>query len=514
MTKKIIAFFFVISLVCSNLNAKTTNLKNCGEISENFNPKIELIDIKIKNYKRWTENGIRVLIGNFRWVPERFKKRFDAKIVVNFENKLECEFTARVRHNGNQKDHIKLINNSNYIIQSLDVRLKNGKIYGISNFKLLLENTRGVLEDEIILTNLLRKFGYIAPRTLLINAKLNDTKLKMIFQENATNEMLKFNKRLIGPIFRGDERFMFRLAEKLPDNNLSNVSLGMIPLLEKGVNSMLVKQHNSEIILEDKKKLDNSISSFSNLSLIYLNYTNSYKSKNNNFEYFNYTLNNELLGFYQKDKILKLNVYNLLLNATNSLHGLSVNNRKFYWNAKDNYFEPINYDNNANFDTEPKILMFPLSSNFKDAFSILKELLKNTNVTVLNKEVNDAGINQKVDSTKMKIEKILRNMNIIYELYENYEKEEITENFILKTPKEKIWDNYYNSLKKIDTNIGIIRKIDQHFEICDINLNCERKSFTKPEIIKFLNGNYFKDKREYQFIGQEIGKSYLIRHEL
>ena len=27
-------------------------------------------------------------------------------------------------------------------------------------------------------------------------------------------------------------------------------------------------------------------------------------------------------------------------------------------------------------------------------------------------------------------------------------------------------------------------------------------------------GNYFKDKREYQFIGQEIGKSYLIRHEL
>ena len=42
--------------------------------------------------------------------------------------------------------------------------------------------------------------------------------------------------------------------------------------------------------------------------------------------------------------------------------------------------------------------------------------------SVLNKEVNDSGITQNIDTTKMKIEKILTNINTIYELYENYEK--------------------------------------------------------------------------------------------
>ena len=67
----------------------------------------------------------------------------------------------------------------------------------------------------------------------------------MIFQEKATKELLEFNLRREGPIFEGDERFLFRLSENLPDNQLSNSAIGMLPLLEKGISTMLAKQTNS-----------------------------------------------------------------------------------------------------------------------------------------------------------------------------------------------------------------------------------------------------------------------------
>ena len=47
---------------------------------------------------------------------------------------------------------------------------------------------------------------------------------------------------------------------------------------------------------------------------------------------------------------MKLDAYNLLIQSTNSQHGLAANNRKFFWNSIENYYEPINYDSNPNID--------------------------------------------------------------------------------------------------------------------------------------------------------------------
>ena len=142
------------------------------------------------------------MIGNFRWIPNKFKKRFDANVIVKYENGLKCNLRARIRNNGNQKDHIALKGNS--IIQSIDVHLKSGHINGIRKFKLLRPNTRGNYVDEILLTELLREFDYLAPRTSLINSEINEVKSKMLFQEKPTKELLEFNQRSEGPIFEGD----------------------------------------------------------------------------------------------------------------------------------------------------------------------------------------------------------------------------------------------------------------------------------------------------------------------
>ena len=114
-------------------------------------------------------------------------------------------FDARIRHSGDEKDHIALLDNA--ITQSLDIHLKNGHIRGITKFKLLRPKARGILEDEIFITEILRNINFIAPRTIKVNARVNTLTTTMLFQEKAAKEMLEFNNRREGPIFEGDERF-------------------------------------------------------------------------------------------------------------------------------------------------------------------------------------------------------------------------------------------------------------------------------------------------------------------
>ena len=109
-----------------------------------------------------------------------------------------------------------------------------------------------------------------------------------------------------------------------------------------------------------------SLNASSYLNLIYLYFANRFQDTQNNFNYFEYDLENTLLGMFNEKKISLLNEYNLVMLATNSEHGLAINNRKFYWNSIENYFEPINYDANADISkniTKGSIRL-PITKNF------------------------------------------------------------------------------------------------------------------------------------------------------
>ena len=163
---------------------------------------------------------------------------------------VQCFYTGRIRHSGDQKDHISL--HDNYILQSIDVHLDNGNIRGITKFKLLRPNTRGVLEDVIIQTQLLRNFGYLAPRSLKVNAKINKAESVMLFQEKASKELLEFNNRREGPILRSDEKYFWKSLKNIPDNQLSNWSAGVVPLLNKSAKYMLAKLTNANLIVKNE----------------------------------------------------------------------------------------------------------------------------------------------------------------------------------------------------------------------------------------------------------------------
>ena len=504
MKKKLIIFILFLILPTASIAGIDPYCNN--KVDEIFlinldKLKIKNINIKVDNYRKWTRNSINILIGNFRWIPQKFKKRFSSDITVKFENDLICNFRGRIRHNGDQKDHIALKENS--IIQSVDIHLKTGNIYGITKFKLLRPNTRGNFKDEIFLTELLREFNYLAPRTNYVEATINGVSSKMIFQEKATKELLEFNLRREGPIFEGDERFLFRLSEHLPDNQLSNNAIGMLPLLEDGINAMLAKQTNSNWITRSENHSVISYNSLSNLNLTYLLYTNKYKDIKNNFSYSNYTLDNNLLALNDPKNILRLDIYNLIIFATNGWHGLVPNNRKFYWNSIENFFEPINYDSNANIEDEPSVFHLPFSNQIELAFNDLEKLLTNINIKNFSKKITIRGLNLNEQQVEKKINIIKRNLYKLKDIYLKIDPEVIAYNRNNKIKKE-MWDKYYKSLYKISPNIYLVKHASKNnlFKRCEIkNLNCVDYSFNKQELVNLVEGDLTKNDKEYQYLG-------------
>ena len=388
------------------------------------------------------------------------------------------------------------------------MHLTSGNIYGVKKFKLLRPNTRGNFKDEILLTELLREFSYLSPRTNYIDTEINEVKSKMLFQEKPSKELLEFNLRKNGPIFEGDERFMFRLVDKMPDNQLSNDALGTLPLLEKGINAMLARQVNSEWAMKNKYNSKISYNSLSKLNLSYILYVNRYKNEKNNFRYYEYNLDNNLLGLDNPKNILRLDIYNLLVLSTNGWHGLAPNNRKFYWNEEDNFFEPINSDTNANIGINTNSFHLPVSKEIDLAFVDLGNLLDAVNIDLIHENLSFRGVTISNIETKEKINKIKENLKMIKNLYINKEPSIIEYNRKNKISLNML-NNYYTSLRKINPNIFLVKQSlnNNLFERCNVKtLKCEKYTFNAKQLADLIEGRLVIENKEYQYLGNKINE--------
>ena len=512
--KKVLLFLVFFLTIPEKSISDTKKSFGCNnEISENSissidKLKIKSIEVDINNYRDWTVNGIKILINKSRYTSNKFKQRYDSTITVNYEDEIKCVYPGRVRHSGDEKDHISLLGNT--IIQSIDVHLKSGNIRGITRFKLLRPKTRGNLEDEIIITEILRNLNYLAPRTIKVNARLNDAYSEMIFQEKASKEMLEYNNRREAPILEGDERFFWKRIEKLPDNQLSNWSIGVVPLLDKSAKHLVVKQVNSSIINKSEGYKKMSIESLSKLNLIHFYFSNQFQNDNNNFHYFDYDLDNTLLGLLDDENILKLDIYNLFAFASNGNHGLAPNNRKFYWNSIENYFEPINYDSNSNIydfslNQEKMISRLPISDNFQKAFVTLEEKLNNLNLVEINKNILNSGIEIDSNTLEKKINIILSNINFIEKSYLNLNEDTIKQNKF--KPIKNILNIFNKNIEDIDPDLLLVKydKINNKFQRCKLYLKyCDEYNFSNINLSKLLEGELELEGKKHQFLGNDI----------
>lgn len=505
-------FIFFSSEVLVAKNKSISQIKGCSfTIDKNYiskidHLKIKLIEIDVHDYKGWTVNGVRIITNRFRYVPDKYKKRYDASITVTYEDNSKCSIQGRVRHSGDEKDHIGQIQNS--ILQSLDIHLIDGNIKGITKFKLFRPNTRGVLEDEILITEILRNLGYLAPRSVKVQARVNNLTSEMLFQEKAAKEMLEFNKRREGPILEADERFFYKSVSKIEDNNLSGWDMGVVGLKNQSSKHMLSKQVNTNIIEKSDGYKIMSLNAINNLNLIYLYFSNRFQDELNNFNYFEYDLDNNLLGLFNEIKISKLNEYNLFMQATNSTHSLAANNRKFYWNSIENYFEPINYDSNANIDNKiaDGVIRYPISKNYYSSLNNLRMRINNINNSIILKNLNLSGLNFTNKDLDKKIKKILINLDKLEQNYLNFTSEKMTKHNQTKTLKN-ILDKFHRSLEESHPNTYLVKNSlnKNTFQKCEIFLEkCINVDLSSGELARLLEGDSFNDDKFVQYLGHRL----------
>src|SRR6056300_150093 len=299
---------------------------------------IEFIQINFENQQDWYENLYEAIISDSLNIQDKYKKRFNAKLIVNFkEIEPNCIFNARIRISGDWRDHLNEVKS----LASMDVSLSNGNILGITKFKLFLKNTRGYAngQNEVFVSTFLDSLGYLAPRTSLmevnLNGRSNDT---FIFQEKKVKELIEFQKFRESAIIETNEEFFWDFE------NGSAFDSKYVLLFGKLVNFSWASKslNNLEIATEALQKY--------NLSIL----TSSNPKTSLNYNY----LGDNQAYFYN---------YDLINFAIGAKHGITNHNRSFYFNKIDNTFMPIYYDGNSDF------LLFP-ELNIRDDYSDIENL--------------------------------------------------------------------------------------------------------------------------------------------
>jgi hypothetical protein len=281
---------------------------------------VKRISVSINKYRKWTENGFRIVTSKKENITAKFKKKFKAKVTVDYDFG-SCKYKAKVRQSGDQKDHIQF--KAGHLLQSLDIKLDEGNIANFVRFKLFLQETRNS-ENEILATALLRELGYLAPQTSLVTVLQNGTSVEMLMQEKPAKEFLEKNLRREGPVFEGDETLLWGWG-KYSIGDLDTIYLGRLindDWARRGKTSLSITMIAMDI-------LQTAFIEFSDLKFADFRGTNislgtprlDDSSTNDEFWEFAATL--------------------LAMRAT---HALRPHNRHFYWNALTQKIEPIYYD--------------------------------------------------------------------------------------------------------------------------------------------------------------------------
>jgi len=472
----------------------------CKQDKENV---IEKITVEIYEDRKWTKNNIKILISNTRTIPKNLRKRYKGEILINYKNGTLCVLKAKIRQNGDFKDHFIYFNNN--VKQSLDVSLTNGNLSGITKFKLLLDGTRGSSEDEIFLTELFREIGFISPRTQFVDAYVNGVKSKMLLQEKSTKEMLEYNNRIESPIFESNENDFFKSLEKFANNNLTEDEIGLNAILDKATMGQFARQVNSKWSLKSHIHLEISLRALSNLNLVYINALNNLKANSSN-KVFNDNFDNTLLGQQNKSNIIKLDKFKLILKAANADHALEANNRTFYWNKLEKYFEPIYYDGNPNIYQNDNIEIYlPFSAHISEALDELRYSLSNVDLQEFKKKLISRKLKLTDKEVKKKIMEINSNLAKLESIIDKHKTIMDKPFKNLKVNKKIIQVAMQNKKENNPKVFFVFKENGQEFNnlflICKSYNLCEKKVFTAEQQSKLLSGNLIKNQHEYIYIG-------------
>ena len=125
------------------------------------------MSVEINDSNAWYINLIKSGISGEFFIEDKYKTKFNSIVTVIFKD-FTCSFKADVRIHGDWMDLLDLEN----LVSSMDVKLKEGNILGITKFKLFLPTTREY-DNEIFITSLLEELGFISPRSAYVDVNIN-----------------------------------------------------------------------------------------------------------------------------------------------------------------------------------------------------------------------------------------------------------------------------------------------------------------------------------------------------
>jgi len=430
---------------------------------------IKHINIEVAKSAKYARNLLKVLASKSTNISPDLKKKFKAKFTVIYSFG-SCEFNGRIRQNGDLKDHVGLLEGGKPV-RSLDVKLRDGNILQAVSFKLLIPETRRS-ENEILATQLLKKLNFISPETFAVKVSVNGISSTMLFQENAEKELLERNLRRESAIFEGDEELLWSY-EDYSLFQLESLALGRLTndnWFEKGSSSAQI-----------------SLSAFSKIQRSYLHYAE------NSEGYLGLVIDPN-----ENNTIFDEMAFSLLV--MNAAHAMRPHNRKYYFNALKNMFEPIYYDGNASFIHEPSRqigrkldtlinVQFPdgINSQFVSKFERVLEskelksefLARSQRLTINSEGFYEAAIQQAITNVRILTAKI-----------NDGAQAHIANN------QQGLVANY----KKRMAEFGLEQLVFEDLKMTEqgyhaIAVDGSKVSLSKSDLAKLISKNRYKDKR-------------------
>ncbi len=435
---------------------------------------VKRVEIETVNSKKWNKNSFRIINYPSFQIPQDFKKKYKGKLTVIY-NFGECKYDITLRQLGDLKDHISFFKGN--LIHSLKVVMKNGNIAGITKFNLFIPETRG-LKEELTGVSILKNLNFLTPRTDYIEVKFNGNNFHMLFQESITKEFIENNNRPEGPIFEGDEKYIWDSKFGEPFS-LENISLA--------------RQENAKWILKGYNHKSISLEAFSKLQEIYIEFAE------NNDHGINLNLNK--LSNANNRQLQKWKNFEILLIAMNGYHGLRPHNRKFFWNSYTKSFEPIYYDGNLKFKnisllndlsgSVSKSIYLEWLKNFNsEDFDLVRNLLRNLSV----QSVKD-NITNKFSISKEEINSIVKLITKNIDKLEKYRSDSI-KNKPFQDKKSKNYQSTYFETFPEGKFLNVEKKKNNQFIFyeCDLLKKCQKNLIQEDYLVKIISSNLDDDK--------------------
>ncbi len=443
------------------------------------------LQIDTKKSRKWAKNYFEILSSKKHNILPKNKKKFKATINATFTNGLKCSFKAKIRVNGDWKDHVQ---DAPSLIASLDVKLNTGNIDSVVKFKLFLPHTRNA-DNEIFTTALLRQLGFISPKTYYVPTIFNGVEYTYLFQEKAQKEMLESYQLREGPILVGDERFTWLKTDQFSlDHRLGLARLVNRKWASKGLVSLKISQH--AVSLLNHAYLDFMSRSFANNSEAKIGKPPK-----------GWLLDPEILA-NNNDFAKNINdEFFAIMVALQATHGLRPHNRKFYYDPLYKYLLPIYYDGNSNIlDLEQAALDPDFMPNNKWGVQHAKDSIQAIDKNKLLAQLSLSGMKISLAGIDQVLSRIDR--NLIKLLKSNLNS--------LKINTKSYFSKYHDSDKLIAfSNDNVLEII-----LCNLSLShCESERHNIADYASILSGRYKNHQgQHYLYIG--VDKRSYIKGDL